>query len=134
MNRCFSLIFALLTMIGGVMATSSCSMLPGRSSDTMVIIYIAADNNLASSAMADIQEIVDGYVPDYCEPGERGNVLLLFVDLPSSEPQLIRLYKDRGLVNIDDLVRNVARANNKNKKSSNVGKLTNITYPTILGV
>ena len=53
---------------------------------------------------------------------------------PISVQEAIRLYKDRGLVNIDDLVRNVAQANNKNKKSSNVGKLTNITYPTILGV
>ena len=89
MNRCFSLIFAILTLISGIAVTSSCSKMPGRYSDTMVFVYMAADNNLASSAMADIQEIVDGYVPDYCEPGERGDVLLLFIDLPSSEPQLM---------------------------------------------
>ncbi len=100
MNRCFSLIFAILTLISGIAVTSSCSKMPGRYSDTMVFVYMAADNNLASSAMADIQEIVDGYVPDYCEPGERGDVLLLFIDLPSSEPQLMRLYRDRyGVVN-----------------------------------
>jgi hypothetical protein len=53
---------------------------------------------------------------------------------PITVQEAIRLYNDRGLVNINDLVRNVAQTNNKNRKSSNIGKLINITYPTTLGV
>lgn len=62
--------------------------------DQTVVIYMNADNNLTYYAHQDLDEIENGYVPDYFPPGGSGRVLLVYLDTSSEEPVLLRYFKD----------------------------------------
>ncbi|HIZ87162.1 MAG TPA: hypothetical protein IAC03_03255 [Candidatus Coprenecus pullistercoris] len=69
-----------------------------------VIVYMAADNNLASFARRNLDDMARGGVPYYCDRGE-GDVLLVYTDISGERPRLMRLSKDRfGVVNTETLV------------------------------
>ena len=59
-----------------------------------VLVYMAADNNLAPYARKNIEDMKQGEVPDYFDDGS-GNVLLVYADITGEEPKLIRLSRDR---------------------------------------
>ena len=87
----------------------SCTGLGGNADDGMIIestvlIYMAADNNLGSYALDDIDEIMDGDVPYYFNEGS-GKVLLVYADIRGETPKLIRISKDAyGTVNQEVLM------------------------------
>ena len=62
--------------------------------DRMVLVYMAADNNLAMFAKKNIEEMKKGDVPYYFDDGS-GDVLLVYADIAGEEPRLMRLSKDR---------------------------------------
>ena len=62
--------------------------------DRTVLVYMAADNNLASFARKNIEDMKQGEVPSYFDGGS-GNVLLVYADIAGEEPRLMRLSKDR---------------------------------------
>ena len=69
-----------------------------------VLIYMAADNNLAPYARQNLQAVMEGEVPDYFDEGD-GNVLLVYADIDGDVPRLMRLSRDRyGVVNSEILV------------------------------
>lgn len=86
----------------------SCSMMSldkdNMDSDCTVIVYMAADNNLASNARRDLEEMKKGDLPYYFAEGS-GNVLLVYADISGESPKLMRLSKDRfGTVNTEVLM------------------------------
>lgn len=69
-----------------------------------LLIYIAADNNLAYNAERNIQEIMAGDVPAYFNEGS-GDVLLVYADIRGEKPRLMRISKDAyGAVSQEVLV------------------------------
>ena len=97
---------ALLLFSAAVMLTASCSMIDtgemniGRT----LLIYIAADNNLAANAENNIHDIMAGDVPYYFNEGG-GDVLLVYADIRGEKPCLMRISKDAyGAVNQEILM------------------------------
>ena len=97
---------ALLLFSAAVMLTASCSkfdtgeMNIGRT----LLIYIAADNNLAANAENNIHDIMAGDVPYYFNEGG-GDVLLVYADIRGEKPRLMRISKDAyGAVNQEILM------------------------------
>lgn len=69
-----------------------------------LLVYMAANNNLASYAEYNIEEIMAGDVPEYFNEGS-GDVLLVYADIAGSNPRLMRISKDSyGVVNQEVLV------------------------------
>ena len=72
--------------------------------DRTVLVYMAADNNLASFARRNIEAMKQGDIPYYFDSGS-GNVLLVYADISGEKPRLMRLSKDRfGAVNTEILM------------------------------
>lgn len=97
---------ALLLFSAAVMLTASCSKIDtgemniGRT----LLIYIAADNNLAANAENNIHDIMAGDVPYYFNEGG-GDVLLVYADIRGEKPRLMRISKDAyGAVNQEILM------------------------------
>ena len=68
-----------------------------------VLVYMAADNNLALYARKNIEDMKQGEVPSYFDEGS-GDVLLVYADIDGEEPRLMRLSKDRfGVVTEETL-------------------------------
>lgn len=99
----------LVVFIATVVAVSaaSCSLSkvqPDMNIGKTLLIYIAADNNLASNAERNIQDIMSGDVPYYFNDGT-GDVLLVYADISGENPRLMRISKDAyGVVNQEILV------------------------------
>lgn len=85
----------------------SCSLggtQPDMDIGNTLLVYIAADNNLASNAERNIQDIMSGDVPYYFNDGT-GDVLLVYADISGENPRLMRISKDAyGVVNQEILV------------------------------
>lgn len=80
-----------------VLAAVSCKGMKEEGMDigSTVLIYIAADNNLAPNARQNIEDIISsGAVPEYFDDGE-GDVLLVYADISGEVPVLMRLSRDR---------------------------------------
>ncbi len=96
-----------LLLLTTVAAVSSCQALMYEDAemapDTTVLVYMAADNNLAGNAERDIKEMMKGDIPYYFDEGS-GNVLLVYADIAGDVPRLMRLSKDRfGTVSVEIL-------------------------------
>lgn len=75
---------------------SCCKNENPKTYDKVIILYMAANNNLDSYAVENITMLKSGYVPDYKDP----NILILFKHISGEVPSLIRLYKDdKGNIN-----------------------------------
>ena len=87
-----------VVMLAVLMPAASCGKMEydGMSMDVdrTVLVYMAADNNLASFARKNIEDMKQGEVPSYFDGGS-GNVLLVYADIAGEEPRLMRLSKDR---------------------------------------
>ena len=81
--RIYVRVLLLLTTFAAV---SSCQALMYEDAemapDTTVLVYMAADNNLAGNAERDIKEMMKGNIPYYFDEGS-GNVLLVYADIVS---------------------------------------------------
>ena len=82
-----------------VLLAASCAsydMAPGSGGmevGTTVLVYMAADNNLAPYAIRNIEAMTSGPVPDYFDEGY-GDVLLVYADIDGDTPKLMRISKD----------------------------------------
>ena len=97
-----------LTLCLAALAAVSCRIGvedgPDMKIGSTLLVYMAADNNLASNARADIEEMMKGNVPYYFNEGE-GDVLLVYADISGEAPRLIRISKDSyGAVNQEVLM------------------------------
>ncbi len=59
----------------------------------LVLVYMAADNNLYYNAAGNIEAMKTGYIPEFFIEGE-GDVLLVYVDKRNESPKLLRFSKD----------------------------------------
>ena len=96
-----------VVMLAVLMPAASCGKMEydGMSMDVdrTVLVYMAADNNLASFARKNIEDMKQGEVPSYFDGGS-GNVLLVYADIAGEDPRLMRLSKDRfGVVTEETL-------------------------------
>ena len=67
--------------------------------DKTVIVYMAADNNLASNAVDNLEELKQGFLPS-------SDNLVVYYHIPDSNPKLLRLYRDEaGAAAVDTLYR-----------------------------
>ena len=87
-------LLGLLPVSCGKMMFDDCSKSVDMDVDRMVLVYMAADNNLAMFAKKNIEEMKKGDVPYYFDDGS-GDVLLVYADIAGEEPRLMRLSKDR---------------------------------------
>lgn len=98
-----------LSIVSAVAAAFTVSCSAGKFDIEMnvgrtLLIYLAADNNLASYAERNIQEIMEGDVPYYFNEGA-GDVLLVYADIRGENPRLMRISKDAyDVVNQEVLV------------------------------
>ena len=87
-----------VVLLAVLMPAASCGKMEydGMSMDVdrTVLVYMAADNNLASFARKNIEDMKQGEVPSYFDGGS-GNVLLVYADIAGEDPRLMRLSKDR---------------------------------------
>lgn len=66
----------------------------------VVILYLAANNNLSSYAANNIVSLKEGYLP----PVDDRDILLVYSHLSGSNPKLLRLYKDNSGKAQEDVV------------------------------
>lgn len=94
------LYYIVIAAIISMTVPASCSMdaagpLSDEGSKTVLVYMAAEDNGLDNSALSNISQMMEGWLPEYTSPGEAGNVLLVYYNVSGESPKLIRLYKDR---------------------------------------
>lgn len=95
MKHLFRNILSLLLVLPFVLSSCSASVSPSDSDiEQTILIYMNADNNLTYYAHQDLQEMENGYVPDYFEMGGSGRILLVYLDTSSEKPVLLRYFRD----------------------------------------
>lgn len=94
MNNKAALFTIFLSIFSSLLLLSSCKKDKDNSTAKTLLIYMAANNNLSSSAATDLEEIKNGYVPNYFSQGEKGKALLVYYHVSGSTPKMLRIYKD----------------------------------------
>lgn len=81
-----------LTVCLAAAALASCSSIERQRLEKgqTLLIYMAANNNLAGNAISNIEDLDNGYLPKKNDK----NVLLVYRDIGGQNPELIRVYKD----------------------------------------
>ncbi len=87
----------------------SCSIndSPDSGYNRVVIVYLAANNNLSSYAENNIKSLSEGYLPDE----ESKDILLVYSHTEKSVPVLLRMYKDKSGSVKQDVVSNYTDQN-----------------------
>ncbi|MDD4639670.1 MAG: clostripain-related cysteine peptidase, partial [Bacteroidales bacterium] len=75
--------------------------------DRVVLLYLAANNNLSSYASNNIESIKKGYLPSE----EDKKILLVYSHISGALPKLVRIYKDREGIIREDVVSNYQEQN-----------------------
>ncbi|MDP3435632.1 MAG: clostripain-related cysteine peptidase, partial [Bacteroidales bacterium] len=90
----------------------SCEKNPFSGSEfrRVVVLYMAANNNLSSFAEHNISTIKDGFVPDK----QSKDILVVYVHLPNKDPKLVRVYKESDGVVLEDIVATYTDQNSAN--------------------
>ncbi len=80
--------------------STSCSLFPDADASyknmkirKLVLMYMAADNDLYVNAGRNIEDLKKGYIPEFFIEGE-GDVLLAYLDKKYESPKLLRFSKD----------------------------------------
>ncbi|MEN6617891.1 MAG: clostripain-related cysteine peptidase [Rikenellaceae bacterium] len=73
----------------------------------VVILYLAANNNLSSYAASNIVNLKEGYLPEE----ESKDIVLVYSHLSGSYPKLLRLYKNNSGIVQEDVVVNYGNQN-----------------------
>lgn len=68
--------------------------------DKVVLLYLAANNNLSTHALDNIVALKKGYLPSVNDK----NILLVYKHIKGQKPELIRLFKDQNGVIVEDIV------------------------------
>jgi len=90
----------------------SCEKNPFSGSEfrRVVVLYMAANNNLSSFAEHNISTIKDGFVPDK----QSKDILVVYVHLPNKDPKLVRVYKESDGAVLEDIVATYTDQNSAN--------------------
>ena len=72
----------------------------GRDYDRVVLLYLAANNNLSTYAKDNVAALRDGYVPSVNDK----NILLVYKHIKGEKPELVRMYKDQNGLFVEDIV------------------------------
>jgi hypothetical protein len=90
----------------------SCEKNPFSGSEfrRVVVLYMAANNNLSSFAEHNISTIKDGFVPDK----QSKDILVVYIHLPNKDPKLVRVYKESDGVVLEDIVATYTDQNSAN--------------------
>ncbi len=92
---------ALSVLILLSLTTSSCRKDPFNGSyRRVVILYMAANNNLSSFAEHNITTLKEGFIP----AKESKDILLVYQHLTGKDPKLVRYYKANDGVVVEDIV------------------------------
>lgn len=93
---------ALLSILAFTTIFISCEKNPFGAAEfrRVVVLYMAANNNLSSFAEHNISTIKDGFVPTK----DSKDILVVYVHLPNKEPKLVRVYKESDGVVMEDVV------------------------------
>ncbi|HCV16071.1 MAG TPA: hypothetical protein DF637_07045, partial [Rikenellaceae bacterium] len=83
---------ALILITAAVALISSCEKNPFNKDDyrKVIILYMAANNNLSSYAEQNISTLKGGFIPDK----NSRDILVVYAHLAGSNPKLTRLYKE----------------------------------------
>jgi hypothetical protein len=102
MNIRFLRYIALTLITAALALLSSCEKNIFDSDDyrKVIILYMAANNNLSSYAQENITTMKGGFIPDK----ESKDILILYAHLAEGNPRLVRLYKDTDGTVIEDPV------------------------------
>jgi len=91
----------LLLLIPILFVFSSCEKIGiGREYDKVVLLYIAANNNLNSFALENVESLKSGYIPSVKDK----NILLVYKHISGFKPELVRLFKDQSGNVVEDVV------------------------------
>ena len=96
MNVLKKIMAVLFPVAAAVALTVSCEQVQGPEMKIgkTVLIYMAADNDLESFARKNLEDIKNGYLPEFFNEG-KGDVLLVYTDIRGETPKLIRLSAGR---------------------------------------
>ncbi len=110
MKRYFYSIVSLLLVI--VLFTSSCEKDPlkGPEYKRVVVLYMAANNNLKSFAEQNLVSLKEGYIPGKSSK----DILLVYLHLKGNDPKLMRLFKEKDGVVVEDIVAPYTHENSAN--------------------
>ena len=93
---------ALILITAAVALISSCEKNPFNKDDyrKVIILYMAANNNLSSYAEQNISTLKGGFIPDK----NSRDILVVYAHLAGSNPKLTRLYKESDGTVVEDPV------------------------------
>ncbi len=81
---------------------TSCEKDPFKDAEykKVILLYMAANNNLSSFAEYNISALKEGFIPSK----ESKDILVVYIHLTGKDPKLVRLYKESDGVVIEDIV------------------------------
>ena len=93
------LLTVLMTAI--MLIAGSCEKIGiGNKYDKVVLLYLAANNNLSSYALDNMVALKEGFLPSVNDK----SILLVYKHISGHKPELVRLFKDHNGVPVEDLV------------------------------
>ncbi len=84
-----------------ILVAGSCEKIGiGNKYDKVVLLYLAANNNLSSYALDNMVALKEGFLPSVNDE----SILLVYKHISGHKPELVRLFKDQNGVPVEDLV------------------------------
>jgi hypothetical protein len=105
----YVIVFSLLSMAAFF---TSCEKDPFKGAEfrKVILLYMAANNNLSSFAEYNISALKEGFIPEKSSK----DILVVYLHLAGKDPKLVRLYKESDGVVIEDIVANYTDQNSAN--------------------
>lgn len=88
-------VFTILILIPVLFVFSCTKEGPSAKISKSLLIYMAAENDLSRYIEDDLQELEQGFIPDYFEDGKGGSVLLIYINKRNDIPKLYRFSKEQ---------------------------------------
>lgn len=110
-------IYISLALLVGAILSVSCdkNIIKNGEYRRVVLLYMAANNNLSSFAEHNISALKEGFIPDK----DSKDILLVYIHLPGKDPKVIRVFKEGDGAVKEDVV---ATYQNQNSANSDVLK------------
>lgn len=90
----------LLIVVLAVLSLSSCEKFFTDDYNKVVLIYLAANNNLSGYAEDNIEAVKSGFLPSEDDK----NIILVYKHLSGSTPELVRIFRDAQGNAVEDVV------------------------------
>lgn len=93
--------FTMILIAAVVLISGSCEKIGIRNKyDKVVLLYLAANNNLSSYALDNVIALKEGFLPSVNDE----SILLVYKHISGHKPELVRLFKDQNGVAVEDVV------------------------------